>query len=301
MSDRSGLTERAAAKVNLFLHVVGRREDGYHRLDSLAVFAEIGDTLRARPADDLSLSVSGLHAPALMPESGNKLADNLVLRAARALAQAAGIQPRAAIDLEKQLPVASGLGGGSADAAAALRLLCRLWRLEPEARHLIDIATGLGADVPVCLAGQPARMAGIGEQLSPAPVLPTCGLVLANPGRPVSTPLVFRAAATRWGNGFSAPAILPVGWPDAEAMADDLAACGNDLEAAAIGLCPDISDVLVAIAADPNCLLARMSGSGATCFGLFADPLLAAAAAARLRRPEWWVWGGALTSATAPG
>ena len=287
------LVEHAPAKINLFLHIVGRRDDGYHLLDSLAVFSKAGDTLRARPADELTLTVSGPHGTGL---SGT---DNLVLRAALALAQAAGIQPAAAITLEKNLPVASGIGGGSADAAAALRLLCRLWRLEPEARDLLGIAQALGADVAVCLGRHPARMAGIGDRLSTAPLLPRFGLVLANPGLPVSTPEVFRAAA-RSRSGFSAPATLPAGWPGAEAMADDLARCGNDLEAAAIGLCPEIADVLAAIAADPGCLLARMSGSGATCFGLFADPEAAGQAAARLRRDTWWVWGGA-TSVPGPG
>ncbi len=287
------LSQHAPAKVNLFLHITGRRDDGYHLLDSLAVFSEVGDTLRAEPADELALTISGPQ------RAGLSCTDNLVLRAALALASAAGLQAKAAITLEKQLPVASGIGGGSADAAATLRLLCRLWRLEPDPRDLLGIAAGLGADVAVCLGERPARMGGIGDRLSAAPLLPRFGLVLANPGRPVSTPEVFRAAA-QFRTGFSAPAKLPAGWPDAEAMADDLAGCANDLEAAAIALCPEISDVLVAIAADPNCLLARMSGSGATCFGLFADPASAANAAARLQRDAWWVWGGA-TSAHAPG
>lgn len=284
------LTESASAKVNLYLHIVGQRDDGYHLLDSLAVFPAVGDTLSAEAADDLSLTISGCHGARLSP------VDNLVLRAARALAQSAGIQPKAAIKLKKNLPVASGIGGGSADAAAALRLLCRLWGCQP---NLLAIASGLGADVSVCLASHPARMAGIGDRLSRAPVLPEFGIVLVNPGRPVSTPAVFSAAA-RSRTGFSKQAALPSGWADAEAMADDLAGCTNDLEAAAIALCPDISDVLVAIAADPGCLLARMSGSGATCFGLFANAGAAEAAASRLQRVQlhsnaWWVWGGAIS------
>lgn len=279
------LAESAPAKVNLFLHVTGRRDDGYHLLDSLAVFADVSDTLRATSSEGLTLSITGHFAASLSAEP-----DNLVLRAARALAEAAGIEPRAAIELEKNLPIASGIGGGSADAAAALRLLCRLWGLDPEPRLLLDIAASLGADVTVCLAGRPARMQGIGERLSTAPALPNIGLVLVNPGVAVATPAVFRAR----NGGYSKPAQLPAGWADAEAMADDLALCSNDLEVAAIGLCPQIADVLVAIAAEPDCLLARMSGSGATCFGFFADPALATAAAARLARAGWWAWGGRL-------
>ena len=152
------------------------------------------------------------------------------------------------------------------------------------------LALQLGADVPVCLAQRPARMGGIGELLQPAPILPPCALVLVNCGHAVSTPSVFRARAP----GFRAPAPLPASWPDAAAMAADLAVLHNDLEPAAIALCPSIAVVLAAIAEQPGCLLARMSGSGATCFGLFAEPSEAAAAAALLARPDWWVWNGPL-------
>lgn len=277
------MREVARAKVNLFLHVVGRRADGYHLLDSLAVFPDIGDRLQAAPADALSLALSGPFAAGLTNE-----ADNLVLRAARALAAAAGIVPRARLMLEKNLPVASGIGGGSADAAAALRGLRRLWGLGEGAPD--SVAPGLGADVPVCLASRPARMRGIGERLDPAPRIPECGLVLVNPGAAVSTPDVFRART----GAFSAEADLPAGWPDARAMAAGLARLSNDLEAPAAALCPDVAGVLAALRSRPDCLLARMSGSGATCFGLFADPRAAAGAAVALARPGWWCWGGGL-------
>jgi len=272
--------ERAPAKVNLFLHVLGRRADGYHLLDSLAVFAGAADILRATPDAALSLTVSGPFGAALAGE-----ADNLVLRAARALAKTAGVTAGARLALEKTLPVASGLGGGSADAAAALRLLGRLWGVAPER---VD-AAALGADVPVCLAGRPARMGGIGELLTPAPALPRFGLALVNPGLPVATAAVFRARI----GAYSPPAALPEGWTDAAAMAADLARLRNDLEAPARALCPAVGDVLAALAARPGCLLARMSGSGASCFGIFADPDLAEQAAAALARPGWWCWGGA--------
>ena len=277
--------ETAPAKVNLFLHVVGRRSDGYHLLDSLAVFPVIGDTLRAAPADSLSLALEGPFGSALRAEP-----DNLVLRAARGLAALTGVRAGARLTLVKTLPVASGIGGGSADAAAALRLLGRLWGVAPAAAALRALASRLGADVPVCLAGRPSRMGGVGEILSPAPDLPAFGLVLVNPGVAVSTPDVFRARI----GGFSAPAVLPSGWPDAAAMARDLAALTNDLEPPAVALCPAIATVLAVLRATPGCLLARMSGSGATCFGLYADPAAAARAASALARPGWWCWGGAL-------
>ena len=278
------LTERAPAKVNLFLHVLDRRADGYHLLDSLAVFAGIGDELRAEAADELSLAIEGEHSAGLAAEP-----DNLVLGAARALAAAAGIAPRARLVLRKRLPVASGIGGGSADAAAALRLLARLWQLGGlGAGELAEIAAALGKDVPVCLAGRPARLRGAGEWLEPPPALPGFGLALVNPGAPVATADVFRARR----GPFSPEATLPEGWPDAAAMARDLARLRNDLEPAAIAICPAVADVLAALRAVPGCLLARMSGSGATCFGIFGNPADAQAAAARLPSQSWR-WGGA--------
>jgi 4-diphosphocytidyl-2-C-methyl-D-erythritol kinase len=278
-------TETAPAKINLYLHVTGRRGDGYHLLDSLVAFAGIADTLSAEPAERLSLRVSGPFAAALAPE-----VENLVLRAARALAAETGVSPGASLVLEKHLPVASGIGGGSADAAAALRLLCRLWGLALDPTVLARLAVRLGADVPVCLAGHAARMGGIGEQLEPAPLLPSCGIVLVNPGVAVATADVFRAL----GSTFSSRAVLPSKWSTAIAMAADLVQLRSDLERPAIGLQPVISEVVAALLSAPGCLLARMSGSGATCLGLFADQGAAETAAAALQRPGWWCWGGAL-------
>ena len=272
------LIEPAPAKVNLYLHVTGRRADGYHLLDSLVVFAGVGDVLRGEVANELRLEVDGPFAAGLSGEP-----DNLVLRAARALGSRG-----ARLVLEKNLPVASGIGGGSADAAAALRLLCRLWQLSPP--DLPGIALALGADVPVCLAGRPSRMGGVGERLDAAPGLPQCGLVLVNPGVAVATADVFRARRGGW----SPTAKLPHAWSDVAAMASDLRELRNDLEPPAIALQPVIGEVIGALAAAPGCRLARMSGSGATCFGLFDDPMVAAEAAMRLRRPNWWTWGGPL-------
>jgi 4-diphosphocytidyl-2-C-methyl-D-erythritol kinase len=285
----TGLREAALAKVNLYLHVVGRREDGYHVLDSLAVFPSIGDELVAEPAIGLELAVEGPFGAALDGE-----ADNLVLRAARALARASGIAPQARMVLTKNLPVASGIGGGSADAAAALRVLARLWGV---AAADAELAVRLGADVPVCVAAHPARMGGIGEILAPAPAMPACGMVLLNPGVAVSTPAIFRARPA----GFSAPAALPPGWADLDAMAAALRGLTNDLETPALALHPQIGEALSALREARGCRLARMSGSGATCFGLFDDAAAAAQAAAQLRRPGWWVWGGSLPGHTPAG
>jgi 4-diphosphocytidyl-2-C-methyl-D-erythritol kinase len=283
----NALTVRAfaPAKLNLFLHVIGRRPDGYHLLDSLVAFADCGDVLHASDATDLSLTTTGPFAAGLAGE-----ADNLVLRAARALAAEAGVPAHARLVLEKHLPVASGIGGGSADAAATLRMLSRLWRIEPDPAVLERLALRLGADVPACLHSRPVRMGGVGERLDPAPVLPACFVLLVNPGAAVATATVFRARS----GGFSAPAHLPDRWPDVVAMAVDLATQSNDLEAPARGLCPVIGDVLISIAQQPGCLLARMSGSGATCFGLFADATAAEHAAGAMAREGWWVWAGAL-------
>ncbi|TPG49889.1 4-(cytidine 5'-diphospho)-2-C-methyl-D-erythritol kinase [Roseomonas nepalensis] len=278
------MIEDAPAKVNLHLHVTGRRADGYHRLDSLVVFAGASDSLRVGPGEGVTLGLGGPEGGALAAEP-----DNLVLRAARRLAEAAGRPlPGAALHLEKRLPVASGIGGGSADAAAALRALDRFWGLGLGAARLEGIALGLGADVPVCLASRPALMGGVGEVLSPAPRLPAFGMVLANPRVALPTPAVF---AGRQG-AFSPPASLPASWPDAASLAEGLRGLRNDLEPPAIALCPPVAAVLDALDALPGTLLARMSGSGATCFALFRDAAAAARAAALLPA-AWWRWGGA--------
>ena len=281
-------SEAAPAKLNLYLHVIGRRDDGYHLLDSLVAFAEIGDRVTAEPADELSLRVEGPFAPVLPTGP-----DNLVLRAARALAEASGAKAGARLTLEKNLPVASGLGGGSSDAAATLRLLCRQWGTAAHPADLVRVAVTLGADVPVCLNNRAARMSGIGERLAEAPELPPCGIVVANPGVGVATADIFRARRGLW----SEPAALPSGWRTAEAMASDLAALRNDLEPAAIGLYPVIAEVLSVLCRAPGSLLARMSGSGASCFGLFADEAIARTALSHVRRPGWWCWAGTLRDA----
>ncbi|MBF0562246.1 MAG: 4-(cytidine 5'-diphospho)-2-C-methyl-D-erythritol kinase [Alphaproteobacteria bacterium] len=286
MIAESELREFAPAKVNLALHVVGRRADGYHLLDSLVAFAGVGDVLPFRAADRLDLTLSGPGAQALAAES-----NNIVLRAAHRLAEAAGIVPRAAIILDKRLPVASGIGGGSADAAAALRGLTRLWSLRLTDSEMAAVALGLGADVPVCLFGHTAILGGIGERIEAAPPLPPGWLVLVNPGQPLSTPAVFRARAARYPDGNFRPSESMTQVPvDIRAFATVLGQWRNDLTEAACALVPEIETVITALGRQPGCLLARMSGSGATSFGLFADEAAADAAARRLQseQPRWW-------------
>jgi 4-diphosphocytidyl-2-C-methyl-D-erythritol kinase len=289
---------RARAKINLYLHVVGRRDDGYHLLDSLVVFADLGDELKAVPAaaGALSLAIEGPFAAGL--SAGE---DNLVLRAARALADALRERGLAAggarLTLAKNLPVASGIGGGSADAAATLIALARLWQVPEGTVDLAAIGLSLGADLPVCLAGGPRFVGGIGERLDPVPALPTAALLLVNPGVAVSTPIVFKARQ----GAFSAPARWSDALPDAAALAARLARCRNDLEAPARAVAPVIGDVLMALERLPGALLTRMSGSGATCFALFADLDHAEMAVARLRRerPGWWVAAAPMLTAAA--
>ncbi len=272
----------APAKINLFLHVGDRRPDGYHALESLVVFAGAGDTLTFADADELVLSIDGPFAGALKVD-----ADNLVTRAARALAAHANVRKGARMTLTKNLPVASGIGGGSADAAAALRGLARLWDMDVSREQLRKIGETLGSDIPVCVDSTPAWMEGRGENVTPLDDIPAVAMVLVNPGVAVPTGKVFAALCARRGVGHGRPPFM--------ANAFDLAAyldkTANDLEAPARAVAPVIGEVLDALAAQPGALLSRMSGSGATCFSLFADSAGAAHAAADLREdhPNWWI------------
>jgi len=278
----------APAKLNLYLHVVGRRPDGYHLLDSLVAFADIADTVEAAPADALALEITGPFAAAL---SGPK-EENLVWRAATLLARHLGRPPGAALTLVKRLPVASGIGGGSSDAAATLRALAALWEAPLTPGTLAAIAAALGADVPVCLAAQASWVGGIGEAIERAPPLPPVAVVLANPGVPLPTAAVFQRRA----GPFSAPARFATAPHGAVALVACLARSRNDLAPAAMAMVPAIRDVLAALAETNGALLARMSGSGATCFALYDRDVEAQAAAERLRaaHPAWWVAAGRL-------
>ena len=277
--------EFAPAKVNLTLHVLGRRADGYHEIESLVVFADIGDRLTFLPGAALALDVGGPTA-----EAAGAAADNLVLKAARALAERVEGLRLGRFTLEKRLPVAAGLGGGSSDAAAALRLLARENGLALDDARLLAAAQATGADVPVCVDPRPRMMRGIGELLSDPLVLPALPAVLVNPGVAVPTRDVFAAlAAPPLSSSGQSEDFLTID-ADAAALVSILSARRNDLEAPAIKLQAIIADVLVALQ-DSGCLLARMSGSGATCFGLFGSAATAAEVAQRMRvvHPQWWI------------
>ena len=267
----------AHAKVNLCLNVVGRREDGYHLLESLVAFVDLADRVDARPADRLSLDLEGPLAGSLAGET-----DNLVLKAARLLADRAGVAPRAAIRLYKQVPVAAGLGGGSADAAAALRELVELWRVAMPEEELFDLAARLGADVPMCLAGRTAFVSGVGERLAWAPPLPECAVLLVNPGTALPTRDVFSARR----GAFSPTRPAPRAWKDLTELAGVLADRGNDLATAATSLAPVIGQMLETLRRS-GARHAAMSGSGATCFALYESPEQAHRAASTLPT-AWW-------------
>lgn len=277
------LTYLAPAKVNLALHVTGRRDDGYHLLDSLVVFTTFGDSIHVATSDTDGFGISGPYASGISDSS-----DNLVLRARDLLRRLSPDRPCGPVHIRlgKNLPVASGVGGGSSDAAATLLALVRHWKLPLAAGRLAAEALALGADLPMCLAARPLIARGIGEALSPVPALPSLPLVLANPGVAVSTPAVFRALVHR--DNPPLPALPPIGGP--EAIADWLAMTRNDLEMPARAAAPAIGDALHALRQE-GAALARMSGSGATCYGLFADMLTAQAAAKAIaaRHPDWFV------------
>jgi 4-diphosphocytidyl-2-C-methyl-D-erythritol kinase len=279
----------APAKINLYLHVLGRRPDGYHLLNSLIAFADIGDWITAAPAPALSLTIGGPEAQALTTAGD----DNLVLRAARLLAKTVpGTPPGATLHLEKYLPVSSGVGGGSSDAAASLRALCKLWRHQPEPAALAALALELGADTPACLVGEPVWVGGIGEELEYTSPLPEVGVLLVNPRHAVATPAVFK---TRQGP-FSFSGRFDSMPTDAARLAATLAGRRNDLTDATVALVPEVARVLDRLARLPGALIARMSGSGATCFALFADTATALSAEAELARsePRWWCAAGRL-------
>lgn len=275
----------APAKINLFLHVGDRRDDGYHTLQSLVAFTEAGDEICAEAADDLSLVMDGPFAGALADET-----DNLVLRSARALAAGACVATGARLLLTKNLPVASGIGGGSADAGACLRALWQLWGLQAlrGGREVLEqAALDSGSDVPVCLLSGAALMEGRGERVTALPELPRAAMVLVNPRVAVPTGPVFARLAARSG---VAQMQMPQSFANVQELAGWLGRARNDLQAPALEIAPVIGDCLAALGAQ-NALLTRMCGSGATCYALFADDAAAlrAAQAVQQAHPGWWV------------
>ena len=280
MSENRWLSLAAPAKINLFLHVTGRRDDGHHLLESLVVFTETGDRLFVEEGEGLVLSITGPFAQGLTAGS-----DNLVLVAADALQRESSTVLGAHITLEKNLPVSSGIGGGSADAAAALRVLSVLWDVELSISRLTDIGLAIGADVPVCINSRSAIMSGIGEILEDVDPPPHCGVVLVNAGEGVATPAVFNAR--------TAPFSDISTWRTPKQFDDFVEALDtrkNDLCSPARSVSPVIGEVLAALSGSTSCALARLSGSGGTCFGLYADTNAAdkAAVAIKASHPEWW-------------
>ncbi len=292
-----GLTEDGRAKVNLTLRVVGRRVDGYHDLESVVAFADCADRLRFEPGPELKLETRGPLAQAC-----GETSDNLVLKAARLLAERVPGLKLGAFTLDKVLPVAAGIGGGSADAAAGLRLLARLNGLALDDRRLLDAALLTGADVPVCLASQACDMTGVGDKLMPLS-LSKLPCVLVNPRVPVATKDVFAALGLRKGELLvgATDVIEARAWPEQGASIGDwieaLSPVPNDLEAPAIRVQPAISEVLAALRASDGALLSRMSGSGATCFAIYsrAGDAQAAARTIMADHPAWWIHAGTLS------
>ncbi len=291
------LAEPAPAKLNLTLTIVGRRPDGYHRLDSLFVFVGCSDTLSCALATDFGFAVEGPFSEGL---GGT---DNLVVRAAELLAAEAGLRPSGRLVLEKHVPVAAGVGGGSADAAAALRLLNRAWHLDWAEERLTELAGRLGADIPACVASRPVIARETGDELSRAPDMPPCGVLLVNPRVPTPTPAVFKRFRDL------NPTIaardhppLPDHFDDLAALVAAIAPRGNDLLPAALDVSPAIAEVLAALRDLPEVAHAGLSGSGATCFALF--DTVAQADAARLRlaaERNWWSWSGTWFDSAATG
>lgn len=281
------LAERAPAKINLTLHVIGRRADGYHMLESLVAFTRSGDTLTFEPGDKLSLAVGGPTA-----EASGDLESNLVIKAARKLAERVEGLGLGAFRLSKTLPVAAGVGGGSSDAAAALRLLARANNLALDDPRLMEAAAATGADVPVCLAAKARMMEGIGEKLGPLLDLPPLPVLVVNPRQALSTKDVFGRMNIAVGakTAYGPHPAIPTG-TDAATLIGLLKKGRNDMEDAACVLAPVVSDVLAILAAAPGCKLARMSGSGATCFALFPDCRSVAKAKRTILQahPGWWV------------
>ncbi|WP_422038208.1 4-(cytidine 5'-diphospho)-2-C-methyl-D-erythritol kinase [Roseibium sp.] len=281
--------ELARAKVNLALHITGKRADGYHLLESLVVFPQIGDRLSVEASETLELVVEGPFAHDLQGPAD----ENLVVKAARLFADAAGLDPlNLKITLSKRLPVASGIGGGSSDAATALRLLEDHTGTYLDDDRLKSIALQLGADVPVCLSVQPQLMRGIGGEVTAAPQMPTCGMVLVNPRLGVSTPEVFKTLQNR--NNPALPS-FPGSFETLSDLTDFLTLCRNDLQQPAIAVCPEIGDILQALTAEDDIAFTRMSGSGATVFGLCeAGREMELERSLRKQRPDWWIASGRL-------
>jgi 4-diphosphocytidyl-2-C-methyl-D-erythritol kinase len=284
--------EFAPAKLNLYLHITGRRADGYHDLDSLVAFASIGDEVALRPAKKFHFEITGAGAAALAHEDD---ADNLVVKAARSLAELTGHELDVHLLLVKKLPVASGIGGGSSDAAAALRALARHWGLAQDDPRIMQAAARHGQDVPVCVRIENTYMTATG--VLPAPKMPRADVLLINPGKALSTPAAYKKYR-EGGYAFSPLARLQQTPRTITELVLALKERGNDFYAPACHMMPEVAEIIAALESSGECLLARMSGSGATCFGIYPDAVSAKSAAAQLRaaRPRWWIEAGVINA-----
>lgn len=282
------LTIFSPAKINLYLHITGRRPDGYHELDSLVSFANIGDEIRIAPAQKFTFHING-------PFSGGlDTAGNLVVQAAERLSALYDKPLNVEITLTKNLPVASGIGGGSGNAAALIRGLLEYWCMPKKDPRLPELLLELGADVPVCFHGKTVRMSGIGEELSPMPVLETMAMVLVNPGKSCHTAEIF----SHYDGVFRPAPTLPDQLQKCDYLIAFLSETHNDLFAPACTIIPEIKNVIESLLTQDGCKMARMSGSGATCFGLFESVKNAQSAAQALHNnhPDWWVEAGLLNA-----
>jgi len=276
------ITIFAPAKINLYLHITAKRNDDYHLIESLVVFADYGDQITVTPSKKLRLKINGQFADYIKPDN-----NNLVIKAALLLAKASGIEPTGNITLTKNLPVSSGIGGGSADAAATLRALTELWDIQISTDSLSSLAEELGADVPICLKGVTSIVTGIGEKITPVPKLPNFWLVLVNPNVLVSTAEVFSAFRGK----FLITQPFNTQQKSIDKLVNSLSQYKNNLTPASVSIAPVIKDVLEALRSTENQLLSRVSGSGATCFSLFKTKSHADAAAKELalKYPNWWI------------
>lgn len=284
----------APAKVNLYLHITGRRDDGYHTIDSLAAFADIGDQVHIEPANDFSFNIVGPNAGAFTAQERDASPDssNLVVKAVWALSRAAQKIPNLRLTLTKTLPLASGLGGGSSDAAATLWALKEWWGLPGNFAPLHSILASLGSDVPACWHCQPVHMTGTGDDLTPAPAMPEIPIVLAHPGKICRTKDVYAGFGSKFSNIYG----MPESFDTLDQLVTFLELCRNDLLPSAVKAVPEIQAVTGILQMQTGCRLARMSGSGATCFGLFTNEEESIHAVEKILRahPAWWVRAGFL-------
>ena len=278
----------APAKINFFLHITGKRNDGYHLLDSLVAFTDFGDEIEIKEANEFSFSINGDFGDALSADD-----NNLVIRAAKGLAEHNGRTPNVAIHLTKRLPIGGGVGGGSSDAAAVVRGLCKLWDIAPDSDFMDTLLLSLGADVPVCFNGQTARIQGIGEVIDTDYKIPPVTILLIAPNVSCSTPEIFRSFSGKYRD----PIHVPQRFESTDDFVSFLKLCRNDLQKPAISIVPEIADCIEFLNQSTGCLFSQMSGSGSCSFGLFSDEAAAIKAEEQIsiNHPNWWARRGIIS------